>query len=1026
MKAVNKTKIYRCGLLAIVLFCLTLMGAFCLRDNHVVDAGSSTPQTIYIGDVLNAKTHTVAYDGGSIKATGLEAVCPSGGIYGGSVFTIEQAGDYAVTYYAVVNGKRVEDTRYYTALRKPQDLIYSTDGATVDYGKYAVENPYKTPADTYGTIVTFKAGTSVQFSTTIPTEKLTADYNILDLIVVPSVFKESDFERLTVRITDSEDPDNYVDVVIDDGTFEGGYGQVSYVRAGANGQQIGGYENAKYHTANWGTPIEHSFRGFGRSAESRENNPTLSEQSLTLSIDHAEKKVLCGPISFDSKEKLLVNDLDDVVNYKGNPWGGFTSDEVTVKVTANSFTKATGAVLFKSFGDYDLSQDIRDGDAPTIALDYPLDQALPTATVGKDFFIIPFTAKDALDAQVKTDVYVYYLDENGERLINVSNDGKKFVAKYAGVYEIVYCAEDYSGNKAKKSVKISANENEPKIFLAIDNGDVQANVYDTISVLRAEEVQVFGGHGCLQVERTVYSPSGKILDVDDAISLTELGDYKIVYKATDYLQQVQYGVVTVHSQAVDAPTFIEMPQLNKVLIKGFIYDLPQPFVVEVVDNAVVNVPCEVYVNGQLAGSSFTADGEAVTVKYVAKGKTGTTEKEITSTVVDTKNGGLQEKYFYTEGDMTPVSEKSYLQLSFKGTAAAEFIKELYSDGFSFAFDYEKENVNFTAMSVILTDAADSNLSVTLRFAYDKVEDVWMLQVNGKGSKIAYTTSKGIFNFSYSSGDWGVADSSGTIVSKLKEYDNGLPFNGFSNLVYFRMEFEGGLETSSINLTKICNQSMGYRTSNKDDAKDTTKPVIFLNSEFQLRQQLGAEAIIPTATACDVLGQISQFTVTVSAPNGSVLHSGSATEAVKFSLNEVGNYKVVYYAKDSNGKYQELSYLLRVYDETAPTITVNGTLKSEYKVGDKISIPGYSATDNNGNCTVQVEVVLPNNEIRLLQYNVNGQITWDLTSDKSLYKNGFAVDANTFVAEYKGVYVLRFLAYDDYYNCVVREIKFKVS
>ena len=841
---------------------------------------------------------------------------------------------------------------------------------------------------------------------------------------MPSVFKESDFERLTIRITDTEDLHNYVDIVIDDHGFEGGDGQVSYIRAGANGQQIGGYEGSTYHTMDWGTSVEHSFRALARASEFREN-VTVSEHSLTVAIDHEEKKVLCGPMSYDSKDKLTVNDLDDPVHYKSNPWGGFTSDEVTVKIIASAFIKSTGKVVVKSFGDYDLSKDIEDTVAPQITLDYAEGENLPVATVGMDFPILPFSAKDALDMQVKTNVYVYYLDENGQRLINVSHNGKSFSAKYEGDYEIVYTAEDCSGNKAEKSIYISAGAKVPPILIAIEEDEINGKIYDTVSIKEAAEMQVFGGHGCLQVERAVYSPQGALLDVEDTLQLTELGDYKVVYKVTDYLQKVQYGVVTVHSDAVEKPAFIETPDFDKVLIKGFTYDLPQPFVVEVVDGKVVQVPCKVSVNGEAKDGSFTADGTSAEITYIAEGKTGTTEWTVTHSIVDTEGGKYQDRYFQAEG-MTVTAEKDNILLSFAEDAQVEFIKELYARGFSFVFSYENETANFTSMSIVLTDAENRDLSVTFHFLYDVAENVWMMQLNGKGSKVVFAVSRNLFNFTYSDDGQSIVDSSGVAVSRIKEYDNGEPFNGFSGTLYFRMEFGGVSQESCIRLTNLCNQVMGYKKTDPEDAKDEIKPVIFLNGEFQVRQKLDEEARIPTAMAYDVLGQIQEFTVTVKNASGSVIWKDSATKPVKLLLSDAGNYTVIYYAKDSNKKSTELSYMMVVYDETAPTLTVTDSLAKEYKVGDKVSIPVYSATDNGANCYIQVTLILPNNEMRLLQYSENGEVTSLLTAENTLYNSSFKADENTFIVEQAGAYTLRFVAYDEYYNAVSYEMYFNVK
>ncbi len=1024
MRTVRKMKTSRFGLIIFMFFVLSFVCSLCVWNHPVASAEESvTYETVYVGDVMEAEDYTLS-QGEGVQAEGLTVVRPSGGIYGGQSFVIEQAGIYEVTYYATVDGNHIEEKHSYMAVRKPKDVIQPNDGASIGFGKYAIDSPYSIKKDVYGALVEFKAGGSIAFAANIKTEKLTSDYNILDLIVMPSVFKETDFERLTVQVADAESPENYVEIIIDSSNTVDGGGQVSYIRAGANGQMIGGNEGTKYHTANYGTQVEHSFRGLGHLGEFREDY-TVSENSLTLSIDNESKRVFCGPISNTLKSKLMVNDLDDAAHYKGNPWGGFTSDEVTVTISAGSFSKAKGTVLIKSFGDYNFAKDIVDTVSPELTLEYDENEELPIATVGKEFPIIPFRVKDALDTQVKTDVYIYYLANNGQK-INVSHDGDNFVAKYAGEYEIVYYTEDYSGNKAEKTINVFALEKAPEILISIEESEITSEVYQTVSIKETSQIHVFGGNGALRVERTVYSPQKEVLDVKDTLQLTELGDYKVVYKVTDYLQNVQYGVVTVHSVATEKPSFIETPIFDKVLIKGFTYALPQPFVVETVNGKVVDVACKAYVNGVLARDSFKADGESVEIKYVAQGASGTTEWTKTIPVEDTESGKYQSKYFYKEGNVAVTDEKDYLQMSFAEDCAVEFVKDLYSKGFTCTFTYEEGAVHFTSMAIVLTDAVNRNLSVTFRFMYAQEENAWFMQLNGKGEKIDYTISKNILSFTRSEDGWGILDTSGENIAQIETYDNGEKFEGFSNTVYLRIAFGGVESESSIYLTYLCNQLMGYKKSNIDKASDEIKPVILLDEEFQIRQKLGGEARIPTATACDVLGQIREFTIKVEKLDGTVLASGPATQPITLTLNEAGNYLVSYYAKDTNGNHTTISYMMLVNDETAPKLNVKNSLKEEYKVGAKVEIPTYSAADNGKNCYIQVQLILPNNEMRLLQYSENGEVTSLLSADNDRYNSSFKAGYNSFIVEQKGKYILRFVAYDEYYNYVVKEIEFYVK
>ncbi len=1029
----RKSKHFRSVCTLVATCALSLFSALFAWNSKTVSA-ESQPQTasnvLHIGDVIEAEDYTIS----GVKADKIQVVYPSSSVFGGEKFTVEQAGRYAITYFATVGGERVTKTENYLAIRRPQDVIIADEGMSVDYGKYYVESPYTIQNDVYGAIATFKAGQTIGFATNVKTEKLTANYNIIDMIVMPSVFKETDFERLTVRVADAEDKENFVEIIINSSNVVDGSGMVSYVRAGANGQQYGGYEGSGYHTANYGTQIEHSFRGTAFKYndkvnwEDPRNNPknqAVSEHSLTIAIDNESKKIYCGPLSTESTDNQLVNDLDDVAHYKGNPWGGFTSDEVTVTVTASAFSKVEGKVLIKSFGDYDFSREIEDSLAPEIFVGYDKTQKLPVAEVGKEFPIFPFTARDALDKDVLSSVWVYYKDAQG-RKITVANDGDSFFVKYAGTYEIVYHVEDYTGNVAEETIEIQAVNGKPNIFIAIDNSLIEADVYETVDIPTAEEMQAFGGSGALSIERTVCDPAGKTLDVKDKLTLSMLGDYKVVFTVTDYMGNVEYGVITIRSTSISAPKFVEFPVFNARLIKGFIYDLPQAFAVETVDGEIVELACKTYVNGKLTNGSFEADGETMEIKYVAEGVTGTEEWSTTLTVVDTDYGTYKDRYFYSESDVTFTMEKSYLNLSFAKDSAVNFINALYSRGFSMAMSYTSTDIFFSSMAITLTDAEDRTLSVTVRLYYDKATDAWFVQLQD-GKKSSYVTSKGILPFEIAGNGGKIVDASGETVANVVSYDNGEPFAGFSDLLYVRIAFEGVTAQTNFQITQISNQSLGHNKNNPDPSRwdeEDVEPIIVLDEPFALRQGLGTKAKIPTAKAFDVLGQITEFTVTVKL-NGQVLASGDATKSLDLMLDKDGYYMVTYYAKDSNDNDYEIPYVLFVKDETAPTLSV-GSLASVYKQGDKIKIPTYSATDNGENCNVQVMLILPNNEMRLLHYVENGNKTSLLSKDNDLYNSDFKVDEDTFVALQKGKYVLRVMATDEYYNYTVKEIEFIVK
>ena len=1025
----RKRQISRYGIITVIAFCLASLISFVSLNRSIAYAGTEKEvlaevETIYVGDIINAKDYEIQAGSETVPAEGMVVVYPSGGVYGGDSFEIYQAGNYQITYYAMVGGNRVENVQKYTAIRRPKDIMILEDGMTATIGDYYVESPYELTKGITGTIVNFKAGQSVTFTTRIKTAKLTKDYNIVEMIVMPSVFKETDFERLTVIITDANDPTNYVEVLIDSSNPVDGDGQVSYVRTAANGQQYGGYENSTYHTAYYGAQVEHSFRALGCLSSENRKKHTVSEQLVSVSLDHAQRQVFCGPASAKSEDKVFVNDLDDPAHFKSNPWNGFTSDEVIVKVVAGKFVKGEGKVVFTSFGDYDLRQDIKDDEIPEITLDYEFTGNTVVAEVGKEFPLFKYEAEDALDNVIKSNVWVYHQSEGGQ-WVTINHDGEKFFVKYEGTYKIDYKAYDNSGNVATTPVYVEAVNKAPSINFEIDEPLIEKEVYQEVIVPLASQVAVTGGSGHLMVKREIISPSGKVLDVEEKLLLTEIGEYQVVYTATDYLGNEETYPVIIKSLATAGPKFINEPSFEKILIKGFTYELPVVKVVESVEGEVLEIDCKVYVNDALIENSFVAEGEKVTIRYVAEGVSGTEIWEREIEVVDTQMGKYRSKYFYVEGGVQLVTEKNALKMAVESDGKAEFANDLPSGSFSTILLFDETYVNFGAMKFILRDAENPFLTVTLSFSYDATAKSWFMQLNN-GDKVQFITSKDVFSFTYVSGKNRIIDAGGEEMATISVYDNGDVFNGFSKTIYFAIEFENVVGESYIRLSQICNQSMGYNKSSEEKATDEVKPIIELDEMFIVRQKIGSKAQIPTASAYDVLNQISEFTISIMGPNGQLLVNTSADQTVNLNLNDAGYYNINYTAIDTNGNKAVVPYVMVVNDETAPVLTVNNNLSKEYNVGSKIYLPTYSVTDNNGTYFVQVTLILPNNEMRLLEYNESGVVTSLLDINNAVYDKEFKTGDGGFIATEKGKYVLRIVAYDEYYNYVVTEIEFKVN
>ena len=147
----------------------------------------------------------------------------------------------------------------------------------------------------------------------------------------------------------------------------------------------------------------------------------------------------------------------------------------------------------------------------------------------------------------------------------------------------------------------------------------------------------------------------------------------------------------------------------------------------------------------------------------------------------------------------------------------------------------------------------------------------------------------------------------------------------------------------------------------------------------------------------------------------------------------------------------------VFDETSPTLEIQGSLNDKYHLNDVITIPGYSVSDNQTNVSVDVILIMPTNEARILShfnrslgidgkitesnsnaldrkeyikvFDTNGKLVSEETKDinalknNALYNSSFVVSSNSVRLEMKGKYTLRFVAYDNEYNRTVKEFVF---
>ena len=129
--------------------------------------------------------------------------------------------------------------------------------------------------------------------------------------------------------------------------------------------------------------------------------------------------------------------------------------------------------------------------------------------------------------------------------------------------------------------------------------------------------------------------------------------------------------------------------------------------------------------------------------------------------------------------------------------------------------------------------------------------------------------------------------------------------------------------------------------------DNAGPAFLFDSQMTgLRAEFGSEIIVSSARAFDLIQpESSEVSVTVTAPDGTVLHSGALAESMNITLSQYGVWRIVYTAEDALGNTASRSFNITVADREPPDITVNGEIGASFNRGDAITIPAAEVTDN---------------------------------------------------------------------------------
>ncbi len=1011
-----------CIILAVALFAsVAALSVLAYAENS-----AQVPSDGNIGDVYELPT---VVDGQTVSA---RVTTPGGTVYAAKRLELSEVGRYTVEY--INSDGDVVATKYCVAVRRPTDMFSTNNYATID----GIETyKYTSSPSLTGVKFTVSSGASITLDREIDMTTRTKNDVLTSIVVQPAVQGARDFGRMILTFSDVDDPSVYFTVIATSGNQDTkGNGGRAYIRAGGNGQLAGGYEELSGTLEFNTTDIYGARAPFSFQAEVLNNDPSRFEYAMKLCYDSDENALYLanGEASLYGKPYRIV-DFDEVSNFGTNLWSGFPSGKAKMTVTFDYFINKTGSIIVTEADGIDFSQSsLPDTEAPEITVDLNGENKAPTSYVGATYNVFDATAVDFYDLETEVTSKVYYV--NGENRYDVEVKNGAFVTNRVGLYEIVYSATDKSGNTATETVTMYCVSKHNDIVFNDIAESIETVVFDTVTLVAADDVRVTGGNGKLTRTLTLYTPENQVVDlIDGAFVPTSVGMYRAEYKATDFFGEVGIAVVEINVAATDKPIFIGTISLPDVLINGFTYEFPAVEAKVVQNNQVVDAVVKYFVNGtEITGGTFVVDSQEATVKaecvaYASgEGETVSISKEIR--VVDGEKGVKQQNYFYSEdGNVTATLEKDYVALNAVADGSVSFANKLSNGELSAKFSYLPKAIGFSSVDVTLSSANNTNKTVTFSVTFSSLGlTVSTKSLSSTDFAIKSDVNYNYFTIAYDAATYRFLDVNDKAMCVIDCYDDGTKFEGFDGGIYLSVKFNSVKMASQLFVTGINNQSFGYKYSEDDPVGDVNAPQITINGVYNRRLDLGATLTIYTATAFDVLNQVESFSLSVYDPdNIAVLKNVSPDKEYTIQLDKIGRYRIIYSAKDTSGnnKVANAGTTISVLDVIEPELEVNSKLKTEYKVGAKITLPEFTVSDNTENVYCDVYLLLPTNETRILLHYVNGETTSYLTFTDTHYPSSFKASDNQFIAETAGTYVLTYIAYDDNFNYVRYTIEFTV-
>jgi hypothetical protein len=357
--------------------------------------------------------------------------------------------------------------------------------------------------------------------------------------------------------------------------------------------------------------------------------------------------------------------------------------------------------------------------------------------------------------------------------------------------------------------------------------------------------------------------------------------------------------------------------------------------------------------------------------------------------------------FVTEGVESSATTNLGATFYGKNDFAFEFANNLQAS-FAMTLKSQANYDNFSSLLITVTDAYDADCYLTFETtAIDNAKS--KLVVNGSSVFTMVGSMKNFgsgFVLTFNNNTLKLSDASAAVILALKSTAIGEPFAGFvSGFVSVKVEVKGVTAQ-----TAVAVNAFNAHSFTEENRYDMISPYIVPAQELSLKNSRNSTITVPKALAYDVVDPDVYAGITVYAPNGDVvtatdgtfLFEAPADKDYQIVLTSLGEYTLQYFASDvSDNSFDYGYYTIFAVDTTAPVITMKSYLKSEVKVGDELTIPEFSYSDDSSkteDIKVMITVTLPQ------------EMSYQIVEMGQKFK-----------FEQKGVYYVRFTVVDDFFN-----------